>query len=327
MRIMRRRLNFVMLFVVILLLVFVSFSSLATQYPEEKAIRIIGPTAAGGANDIVSRMVTSSAQQIVGQRMDTIAMPGAGGQEAVHYVMDQPHDGYTFLISDYGCLITPALREELGYDLSDWKPVIQITQYLPTIFVREDSPIKDANDWIAKAKAEPNKFSIGHGTNLCPPHIGLIMIERATGMENTWVPTSGGSECLAFVLGGHVDIGASMPTTIAPSVNAGMVRALGLTSTERSKFLPDTPTFKELGYDVVSTSWLMIFAYKDVPEDRIEFMENKLIEALKTEGAVSMANKLNIEFLLQGREESQKIYNRTVEDLTSLFADLNMLKK
>lgn len=324
---MRINHKYSILFSVVLLLVFISISSLAMQYPEEKAIRIISPTGAGGSNDIVSRLVTSSAQQIVGQRMDAVAMPGAGGQEAINFVMNEPHDGYTFLISDYGNLVAAALREEFGYDFSEWKPIVQITEYIPTIFVKEDSPIKDANDWITKAKAEPNKFSIAHGTNLCPPHVGLILVEKAADIQNSWVPTSGGSEALAFILGGHVDIASSIPTTIASSVDAGLVRALGLTSAVRSKFLPDTPTFKELGYDVVSTSWLMIFAYKDVPEDRIEFMENKLLEALNTKGAQAMAKKLNIELSLQGREESQKIYSRTIEDLTSLFADLGMLKK
>lgn len=319
--------NLLSILITILFLVLLSIFSLAAEYPAEKAIRIISPTAAGGSNDIVSRLVTSSAQQIVGQRMDTIAMPGAGGQEAVNFVINEPQDGYTLLITDYGCLVTPALQEDLGYNLSDWKPIIQITEYIPTIFVREDSPIVDANDWIAQAKADPGKFSIAHGTNLCPPHIGLIMVEKATGIKNSWVPTSGGSEALSFVLGGHVDMGASIPTTIKSSVDAGLVRALGLTSEERSLFLPDTPTFKELGYDAVSTSWLMVFAYKDVPEDRISFLEEKLIEALNTDGALAMAKRLNIEFNLQGREKSQEIYDRALEDLTDLFTELDMLKK
>lgn len=322
MRIMRRRLNFVMLFVVILLLAFVSVSSFAAEYPKEKVIRFLVPYGAGGGVDISSRMLAIAAQPLADQRIDVICMPGAGGQEAINFVMNQPQDGYTFLVTDYGPLITTALTEKVGYDLSDWKPVFQITEVVPTFFVKADSPIKDVNDWIAKAKAEPNVFSVGHGRYLSVPHLPLIMFEKLTGIKNKHVPTTGGSEALAFVLGGHVDIGASVPSTIGATVKAGQTRALAVCSEERVPSLPDTPTMKELGYDVVLPAWYTIFAYKDVPEDRIEFIQNKFIEALSTESAKSLAKKLNVDLTPYGSEKSQGIYNATIENLKTLLSDI-----
>lgn len=319
---MKRKECFVMLFAVILLLVFVSLSSFAAEYPKEKVVRIFIPYGAGGGLDISGRMLASAAQPLIDQRIDVICMPGAGGQEAINFVMDQPQDGYAFLLTDYGPLITTALTEKVGYDLSDWKPVFQITEVVPTFFVKADSPIKDVNDWIAKAKAEPNVFSVGHGRYLSVPHLPLILFEKLTGIQNKNVPTTGGSEALAFVLGGHVDIGASVPSTIGATVKAGQTRALAVCSEERVPSLPDTPTMKELGYDVVLPAWYTIFAYKDVPEDRIEFIQNKFIEALNTESAKSMAKNLNIFLTPYGSKKSQEIYNATIENLKTLLSEL-----
>lgn len=322
MRIMRRRLSFVMFLVVILLLAFVSVSSFAAEYPKEKVIRIFIPYGAGGGSDISGRMLASAAQPLIDQRIDVISMPGAGGQEAINFVMNQPQDGYTFLQTDYGPLITTALTEKVGYDLSDWKPIFQITEVVPTFFVKADSSIKDIDDWIAKAKANPNVFSVGHGRYLSVPHLPLIMFEKLSGIENKHIPTTGGSEALAFVLGGHVDIGASVPSTIKATIEAGLIRALAVCSEERVPSLPDTPTMKELGYDVVLPAWYTIFVYKDVPEDRIEFIQNKFTEALNTKSAQSMAKKLNIRLTPIRAEKLQVIYNATIENLKTLLSDI-----
>jgi tripartite-type tricarboxylate transporter receptor subunit TctC len=322
MRIMRRRLNFVMLFVVILLLAFVSVSSFTAEYPKEKAIRIFNPYGAGGGVDISARILASAAQPLVDQRIDVISMPGAGGQEAINFVMNQPQDGYAFLVTDYGPLITTALTEKVGYDLSDWKPVIQITEIVPTFFVKTDSPIKDVNDWVAKAKANPNVFSVAHGRYLSVPHLPLILFEKLAGIENRHVPTTGGAEALVFVLGDHVDIGAGGPAAFSATNEAGLTRALAVCSEERISFLPDTPTMKELGYDVVLPAWFTLFAYKDVPEDRIEFIQNKFIEALNTKEAQSLAAKVKTELIPYGSEKCQGIYNATIENLKIILSDL-----
>ncbi len=325
MRIMRRRLNFVRLFIVILLLAFVLFSSFAAfaaEYPKEKTIRFFNPYGAGGGVDISARILASAAQLLVDQRIDLISMPGAGGQEAINFVMNQPQDGYTFLVTDYGPLITTALTEKVSYVLSDWKPVIQITEIVPAFFVKTDSPIKDVNDWVAKAKAEPNVFSVAHGRYLSVPHLPLIMFEKLAGIENKHVPTTGGAEALVFVLGDHVDIGAGGPAAFSSTNEAGLTRALAVCSEERLPFLPDTPTMKEFGYDVVLPAWYMLFAYKDVPEDRIEFIQNKFIEALNTKEATSLAAKVKIELTPYGSEKCQGIYNATIENLKTILSDI-----
>ena len=289
-------------------------------FPKEKAIRIMSPYGVGGGIDRSSRILASVATKVLRQRIDVISMPGAGGQEAINFVMEQPADGYTLLITDYGPLITTALTEKVNYELFDWTPVFQINEVEPVFFTRADSPIRNVEDWIATLKLSPESLSVGHGRYLSVPHLPLILFEIQAGIKNIHVPTTGGSEALAFVLGKKVDLGASVPSTIAPSVKSGELRVLALCSAERVSSLPDTPTLKELGYDVALPVWYTIFALKDVPEERIDLLNEKFSLAMSSESAIYQANQMDIVLSPpKNKVVLQEIYTTTIENLIKIL--------
>jgi tripartite-type tricarboxylate transporter receptor subunit TctC len=292
----------------------------AVEFPKEKAIRLLNPYAAGGATDIAARILAGVAPELIEQRIDVISMPGAGGQEAINFVLAQPRDGYALLVTDYGPLITTALSDKVNYKLEDWVPVMQISETGNPFFVRADSPITSIDDWLAKARANPGSLSIAHGRYLAPPHLPLILLEQLTGTKNNHIPTTGGAEALSFVLGGQVDMGVSVPSTIVSSVKAGQLRALAIASATRSQTLPDTPTLKELGYDVVLPFWFMIFAHKDVPRERVQFLSEKFIEAMQNPAAKTLAQRAGVEVVLYGADESAGIYKNTVDNLAKVLA-------
>jgi len=122
-----------LLLVAAVLLMAFSFGALAegADFPKAKQIRMVVPYGAGGGVDISTRILATPAQDILGQRIDVVCMPGAGGQEGINFVLQQPKDGYTLLVTDYGPLVTTALTEEVSYDLSDWVPLVQITEVVP----------------------------------------------------------------------------------------------------------------------------------------------------------------------------------------------------
>ncbi len=308
--------------VVLLLSVGVLFAAAereAVPFPQERGIRMAVPYGAGGGVDISARILASVAPEFVGQRIDIVAMPGAGGQEAINFVLQQPKDGYTLLITDYGPLVTTALTEQVNYELEDWVPIFQITEVQPIFFVRADSPIETVEDWITMAKEEPGRFAVGHGRHLSVPHLPLILFEQEAGIENTHIPTTGGAEALAFILGGQTDIGASVPSTIAGAVASGDVRALAVASPARSQVLPNVPTLQELGYDVMLPAWYTIFAHKDVPVDRMKYLEEKFMEGMLSASAKAMADRTRVELTLYGMEETAVFYQNTVESLKSLL--------
>jgi tripartite-type tricarboxylate transporter receptor subunit TctC len=173
------------------LLAVLSFGAMASaaDFPKAKQLRMVVPYGAGGGVDISTRILATPAQDILGQRIDVVCMPGAGGQEGINFVLQQPRDGYTLLVTDYGPLVTTALTEEVTYDLSDWVPLVQITEVVPTFFVLAESPLKNVEDWVKAAKEKPESLTVAHGRHLSVPHLPLILFEKTAGIKNTHVPT------------------------------------------------------------------------------------------------------------------------------------------
>lgn len=307
------------LFAVMCILCLAASGAFAADFPTEKALRIVVPYGAGGGVDTAARILAGPASDILGQQVSVVCMAGAGGQEGINFVVKQPHDGYTLLATDYGPLVTTALTEEVNYDLSDWIPLVQITEVIPVFFVTSDSDIKDTADWVAKAKAQPATLSVAHGRHLSVPHLPLILFEDRAGIKNLHVPTTGGSEALAFVLGKKVSIGASVPSTVAATVKAGTIRCLAVAGAARVSTLPDTPTLTELGYDVVLPAWYTVFVHKDTPQDRVKLLEEKFMQALKSDAAKALADKANMPLAPAGVEENAKIYTRTITSLKTVL--------
>lgn len=310
--------KFVSVLLVMLVLTFAR-SVFAAEFPKDKAVRLVVTYAAGGGVDTAVRILAAAAQDVLGQRIDVVCLPGAGGQEAINFVLSQPHDGYTLLATDYGPLITTALTEDVGYELEEWLPLVQITETVPTFFVKGDSPVKDIKTWVEMAKTKPESLLVAHGRYLSVPHLPLILFEKEAGIKNTHVPTTGGSEALAFTLGGKTDIGASVPSTIAATAKSGETRALAVCSEKRVTNLPDTPTMLELGYNVVLPAWYSVFAPSDVPEDRVKLLEAKFLEALGTPIASEMAQKANVLLSPIGVDEGKKSYENTIKNLKTIL--------
>jgi len=316
-----------LIFLLVVLLPVIAFTGgqkekTEVEFPTEKPIRLVVPFGAGGGSDIASRVLASVAPEFVGQRVDVVCMPGAGGQEALNFVMQQPADGYTLLMTDYGPLIMTALTEKVNYEFEDWIPVFQIAEAIPTFFVHSDSPIKSIEDWIKILKAEPESLSIAPGRHLSTPHLPLILFEQMAGIKNKHVPTTGGSEARAFVLGKKVDLGASFPSTLGPLIKSGDFRALGVCSEERVASLPDVPTMRECGYDVVLPAWMIIFAPKGVPEDRINYLGEKFTQALETDSGKALAKKTNVVLKPNTTEKLVPLYKQTINNLTTILSSI-----
>ena len=285
----------------------------------DKTISLVVPYDAGGGVYNAAIIVANAAAEKLGQTINVVCMSGNGGQEGVEYVYDQPSDGYTLLATDYGPLITTSIEEDVIYELSDFTPLVEMTTTIPTFFVKADSPYQTMEDLIAAAKAAPGTISVGHGKFHSVPHLPLMLLEQDAGISFNEVPTSGGSEAKAFVLGGSVDVGASVPSTIAGEVQEGLLRVLAVASDERAPEFPDAPTLKELGYDVSMPAWYTIFCKSDVPENVRAALETALTEAIQSEAAQTAAKEANITLTGTGSVESQKAYEETIQNLTTLL--------
>ena len=285
----------------------------------DKTISLVVPYDAGGGVYNAAIIVANAAAEKLGQTINVVCMSGNGGQEGVEYVYNQPSDGYTLLATDYGPLITTSIEEDVIYELSDFTALAEMTTTIPTFFVKADSPYQTMEDLIDAAKAAPGTISVGHGKFHSVPHLPLMLLEEEAGISFNEVPTSGGSEAKAFVLGGSVDVGASVPSTIAGEVQEGLLRVLAVASDERAPEFPDAPTLKELGYDVSMPAWYTIFCKSDVPENIRVALEEALVEAMQSDAAQTAAKEANITLTAKGSADSQAAYEETIKNLTALL--------
>ncbi len=287
----------------------------------EKTITLVIPYAAGGGIYNAAMLLVGRAGEILGQTINVVCMEGNGGQEGIEYVYNQDSDGYTLLATDYGPLISTAIEEEVIYELDEFTPIMEMTTTIPTFFVKADSPYQTMEELIQAAIDNPGTISVGHGKYHSVPHLPLILLEEVSGADFNEVPTSGGSEAKQFVLGGSVDAGASVPSTVAGEVEEGLLRVLAVACDERIEQFPDVPTLKELGYEVSMPAWYSIFSKSDVPEAVRAAIEAAFVAAANDPDVLAAAAEANIVLTGTGSEDCLAAYNTTIENLTTLLGE------
>ncbi len=285
-------------------------------------IRLVIPFGPGGGSDITARVLSATAPEFCGPRIDVVSMSGAAGLEAVNFVRNAEPNGHTLLVSDYGPVVTSGFVDEVDWSHDDWQPVMNFTEWLPTVYTRPDHPIQTIDDWVEAARADPGSITFGHASPLGLVHLPLILFEMETGLENVHIPTSGGGETRSLIMGGHIDLGMTLPPSIATEVASGELTALGIFSEERSPILPDTPTFRESGYDVVLPAWLMVLATNDVPAETVEYLQDCFLEALASPTALAMNDRVNAGIEPMNAADATVLYQNTVTNIGNILREM-----
>ena len=298
-------------------------AALASDAPSlgSDPIRIVMPYGAGGSTDITARIIAANAAEHCGTRIDVVSMPGAGGMEGLQFVADAEPNGHTILMADYSATITQTLTEDTDWEVEDWVPIVHLTDWKPTVYVKADHAIQSIEDWIELAEAEPNSLVFGHADPLSLVHLPLVLLEQATGIQNVHLPTTGGGETRTMILGGHIDLGMTLPPSIVSNVNNGEVTAIGVFADERSDVLPDVPTFQEAGYDVSFEAPLLVYTFSSVPEEIQQQLAECIMTGLETDTAQTMSNQASAGLdNVQGLESAQAVYRDTTERVREVLA-------
>src|SRR4051794_37781299 len=217
----------------------------AQPYPN-KPIRIIVPYAAGGAVDVVARLIGAKLQDSLGQPVIVENRAGAGGNVGADVVAKAPPDGYTILQNTNGQAISPALYRSLPFDtLKDFVPVTQLVGTSTVLVANPKLPLRTAKELIALAKSKPgalNYGSTGVGNSL---HLTMEMFKRAAGIDIQAIPYRGDGPVNTAHMSGDVDVAIVPIATAVPLIESGRIRALAVNSARRSALLPDVPTVAE----------------------------------------------------------------------------------
>lgn len=244
-------------FALILLLAF-SSSVFAQGGTEEakfptKPITITIPVSAGGGTDLLVRAMSGPLKDTLGQTVNVVNKPGAGGAIGFAAGASDKPDGYS-VTSMLAELITVTQVADVNFSYKSFIPVCNINSECATITVRADAPYNTLEEFIAYAKAHPGEVSFGNSGVGGIWHFIAAAVAASTGIEVTHVPFEGGGTAVTALAGGHVDAVPVTPQEVEVQVKAGRAKVLAVLAPERVASLPDVPTAKELGYgDLVFT--------------------------------------------------------------------------
>jgi tripartite-type tricarboxylate transporter receptor subunit TctC len=250
----------------------------AQSYPARPA-RIIVPTAAGGANDSVARLMAQWLSERLGQQFIVENRPGGGNIIGTEAVVRAPADGYTLLLVNTANTSNAALYDKRNFNfIRDIAPVAGIDREPYVMLVHPSVPAKTIPEFIAYAKANPDKIDMASAGNGTGTHISGELFKMMTGINMTHVPYRGGAPVLTDLIAGQVHVYFGIPASALGHVGTGKLRALAVTSASRSHALPDVPAIGEFVPGYEATIFYGLGAPRNTPTEIIDRL-NKEVNA------------------------------------------------
>ena len=264
-----------------LLQVFFVLTAAAEDWPKQKAIHIVVGFAPASTTDLVARLVAPKLGEALGQSVIVENKPGAGGNLAAQQAKRAAPDGYTLFATSVAYAVNPSLYANAGYDpFTDFVPVILAPSTPNIITVNPAVPAKNLQELVELARKEKLSYaSSGIGTTT---HLSMERIKTIAKVEITHVPYQP-AQAVGAAVAGHTQISStSLPPAVSP-VRGGRVRAIAVTSAQRSPALPDVPTVNEQGFSGFDDlTWTAFFVPAGVPQDVVNRLNSELNRALST---------------------------------------------
>jgi tripartite-type tricarboxylate transporter receptor subunit TctC len=266
--------------------VFASSSALSqgAAWPN-KPVRIVVPFSAGGTTDVVARLLAQRLQEIWGQTVVVENRAGAGGNIGVGEVAKAANDGYTLLMASGAVTINPHLYSKMPFDtVKDFAPITNVAQGPMVIVVGPNVAARNLTELIALAKAKPGVMNFGSSGAGSQVHMAGENFLYTAGIEMNHVPYKGEAPALTDVAVGSVEMLAGNLAAMLPFIKTGKVKALGVTSAERSPAAPDIPTAGESGLPgFVNVGWFGLLAPAGTSKDIIDKVQRDSVTILATE--------------------------------------------
>jgi tripartite-type tricarboxylate transporter receptor subunit TctC len=253
--------------------------SAQTAWPNERPVEVIVLAAAGGGVDAMTRLVIPLiAQQIPGMRVVVLNRPGAGGQIGLEATFNAAGDGYTLGATTFPAHNAFPIERQVRYRPLDFTFICNVVEDANCFYVRAESPFKSLQDLVAAAKARPGQLSCGNTGIGSDDHLFALHFEELAGLQKMIsVPFTGTAPLLPQLLGGNLDVAALNVYDALPLVREGKLRILAQAAARRAPDAPDTPTFRELGFDLVHGASRGILGPPNMPQQVTE----KLVAAAR----------------------------------------------
>jgi tripartite-type tricarboxylate transporter receptor subunit TctC len=267
----------------------------ALEWPQ-RPVTIVVPFAPGGSADLLARILQQHMQAKIGVPFVVENKSGAGGSIGTGFVAKAPADGYTLLIGTASTMaINAFLYSKLSYDVTrDFQPISPLVRFPNLLVVNPKIPARTVPELIDYLKANDGRINYGSSGNGTTSHLSAVMFELAAKTRMTHIPFRSTADVVNSMLGGNIDLAIDSMTTVWPFATAGNVRALAVTTPQRSAAAPDLPTISETLAGYEATAWQGLFAPAGTPRPIAEKIAaevkqvwelSDVILALKTVGA------------------------------------------
>lgn len=285
----------------------------ASAWPA-KPIRLVIGFAPGGAADFVARTIADPLGRVLGQSVVVENRAGAGSSLAADHVAKSPPDGYTLLIASPSSIsVNPSLNAKLTY-VKDLVPVMRLTSSPLVVAVNPGAGINTFQELIATAKARPGALNYTSSGNGSAPHLGAAHFSKVAGVEMVHIPYKGGAPAIQAVVAGDAQLTFGTPPSVLPMVQAGRLKALAVTSPQRTPLVPNVPGTVEAGLPGYSLSfWYGFFLPAGTPAE----VGRKLFEA-----AQQVMQRADVKAAL-AREGTEVALSSSTEEFVSFLTEDN----
>ena len=258
--------------------------ALAAAFPD-KPVRIVVPFAPGGGTDLIARTLADAMSKDLGQSVIVENKPGAGTIIGTDYVAKSAPDGYTLVISTFAHAVNPSMMPKLPYATDKaFTPVVLIGRSPNVLVVRPDRPYKTVQEILAYAKANPGKLTFGSQGNGTSAHLAGELFKSLAKVDMVHVPYRGAGPAMTDLLGGQIDMMFATSSAVGSHINAGRLRAVAVTTPQRSPALEGVPTIAESGVPgYAAESWYGLYAPAGTPRDVVMRLNTATKRAVQSE--------------------------------------------
>jgi tripartite-type tricarboxylate transporter receptor subunit TctC len=291
-------------------------------YPDH-LIKIVVPFAPGGGTDVVARTLAQEMAKDLGVSVIIENKPGAGTIIGTQSVAASAPDGYTLLMGTFANAVNPSLQAKLPYDAhKDFTAVALVARSFNVVVVNPASAIRSIADLIAAARAEPDKLSYGtYGTGTSA-HLAGELFKHMANVNLTTVPYKGAAPAITDLIGGQIQVMFTTVASCASLVAAGQLRAIAVTSAQRSAAFPQLPTVSEAGVPgYTAEAWYGLYAPAGTPSDIVERLNTSAAKAVQSEAFRKLAGNEGLIMVAAPPAELDRYFRGEEERWRKLIED------